>query len=183
MGWRGTLVLCLLVAVAGFYLWFEEVPPEPRPAPRTLLGEPASTGDEETAPLLEFDPAKVASLQFRHGGETRETKRTGASWEGIDSSQAMEDFLASLAGLARIMEVSNDPAALDDYGLRPPASVLEIRLQDPAEPLVLEIGNRNPATTGVYARVNRSGPILLAGALVAWEFEKAFAALAAPEPA
>jgi hypothetical protein len=78
------------------------------------------------------------------------------------------------------MEVSNDPADLRDYGLRPPASILEIRLQDPAEPIVLEIGNRNPATTGVYARVNRRGPILLAGALVAWEFEKAFAALPVP---
>jgi hypothetical protein len=61
---------------------------------------------------------------------------------------------------------------LADYGLDSPRSVLELSLAAQSNPLVLEVGNQNPATTGIYARVDRDGPVLLAGSLLSWEIDK-----------
>jgi hypothetical protein len=73
--------------------------------------------------------------------------------------------------MGRVMEFPSDAGTLKDYGLDSPRSVLELSL-DQGSPLVLEVGNQNPAGTGVYVRVNRDGPIILGGALVLWELDK-----------
>jgi len=183
MSWRGTLVLALIIAVIGAYLWFEETPAPQRDAPQTLLGEPRRLDPTKAVRhLLDFAPADAVAVRLEHDGHTRETTRTEGRWPGT-ADAAINDFLKNLTELGVLAEIPAAPADLKDYGLQPPRSVVAVQRRGDAAPLILEIGDHNPPTTGVYVRIGKDGPVLLAGALVAWEFDKAFRALAAPSPA
>ena len=179
MGWRGTATLFLLTVVVGVYLWFEDAPPKQTEDPTTLLGEP-----REVAPtpplhrLFDFQPAAVVAIQLERAGTTRHTERTGETWNGVADPRSINDFLANIVDLGALAEIPAAPEDLKDYGLAPPRTVLQLSLRDRSGPLVVQVGDRNPATTGVYVRIGDSGPVLLAGALVAWEVDKAFKALA-----
>lgn len=178
MGWRGTLILAVLIVAVGTYLWLAEPPPQaPRRPQVTLLGEPITR--DPNAPvrhLLEFVPTEVVAVELERGGQRYEVKRTDGSWR--PAAPVVSDLLNDLAELGVLMEIETTPAELKDYGLHPPRSVLTLRLRGRHQPLVLQLGDRNPSVTGVYARLGEKGPVVLAGALVAWEFEKAFNALA-----
>ena len=180
MGWRGTALLAFLLVVAGAYLWFEESPPE-QPAP-PLWGAPQPREPTKAIPrLLDFKPADVVAVELERDGEVRKTARQQESWQASVDPRSIDDFLSNLGGLGVLAEIPAGAGELKDYGLAPPKSVLRLRLRDHTAPLVLLIGDHNPATTGVYVRLDESGPVLLAGALVAWEFDKAFKALRSAE--
>lgn len=177
MGWRGTAILALLVLAVGTYLWFEPAPSQDLSRPDEVAREiPTREPTQVMSPLLDFAPADVVGITFERGGRTLETERVGGSWPETEPAGAIEDFLHTLGQMSRLAEIPTTGAELKDYGLQQPRDTLQLRLQDHTEPLVLQIGDHNPATTGVYVRVG-DGPVLLAGALVEWEFEKAFKAL------
>lgn len=182
MGWRGTAVLGLLVAIVGAYLWLEGGSQDEQASRALTFGAPATREPTHAVrPLLGFEPADVVGVRLDQQGVVREGRRDAGSWQG-PAAGALGDFLQNLSTLGVLMDISTEAANLKDYGLQPPHSVLEIRLRDPRPPLILQIGDRNPATTGVYVRIGEDGPVVLAGALVAWEFDKAFRALGATNP-
>jgi hypothetical protein len=165
--------------VIGAYVWFEEAPPEaPGRSTDTLLGEPkAFDPNQPVRHLLEYQPADVLSIRLERDGKMRETERSGETWTTTTTPGAITDFLGNLAKLAVLMDITAGAAELRDYGLDPPQSVVWLQRRGQPTPLVLQIGDRNPSVTGVYVRIGEDGPVLLAGALVAWEFDKAFRAL------
>jgi hypothetical protein len=178
MGWRSTAILALLIAAIGTYLWFEEAPPDNADVSPALFGAPPSQeATTPVQPLLDFQPAEVSEVELDHSGETRRAERQGQRWNPPADSAAIDDFLNNLATLGVLTEIAAGADELRDYGLEPPKSVVRLRVRGHAGPLVLQIGDHNPATTGVYVRIGNSGPVALAGALVAWEFDKAFRAL------
>ena len=175
---RGTLVLALLVILVGAVVWFEEAPPEgPGRSTETLLGEPKSIDPKAVHHLLDFAPGDVVKVQLEHDGVTRTSERTDTGWTSASNPGAITDFLQNLAQLGVVMDIPAGATELRDYGLDPPQSVVRLQTRAQPKPLVLQIGDRNPSVTGAYVRVGESGPTLLAGALVVWEFEKAFRAL------
>ena len=179
MGARGTLALALLIVIVGAVVWFEEAPPEaPGRSTETLLGEPKAVDpNQPVRHLLDFNPADVVKVQLEHAGVTRMTERSVNGWTATSNPNAINDFLANLAQLGVLMDIPAGATELRDYGLDPPQSVVQLQTRGQPKPLVLQIGDRNPSVTGAYVRVGESGPTLLAGALIVWEFEKAFRAL------
>ena len=123
----------------------------------------------------------MASVQLERGGQTRRVQRQDDAWQGTEAPSAVNDFLHTLSGLRVLMNISEVPSAeeLAEYGLAPPLAVIVLHVTGHSEPLVLQIGERNPATTGVYARVGENGTVVLAGALAEWEFDKLFRRLGA----
>ena len=176
MGGRGTAVLVVLIVLAGALVYFDNAPHEAAPD-AGAFSDQIPTPPPTVRPLLNFRPADVVALRLEHDGVVRAARRTDAErWQ----PPALGDFIDTLAGLGALAQIPAEPADLHDYGLQPPQSVLQIQLRGGASPLVIQIGEHNPATTGVYARVGTDGPVVLAGALLAWEFEKAFKALGQP---
>ncbi len=180
MGWRGTAVLAVLVIVIGAYLWSEGAPPGG-------FGRPALVGEapprEPTKPvqhLLQFSPSEVTDIQLEQEGRTRETRRVGDRWRGTEGGDVIDDFLHDLANLGVLADIPAGSGELEQYGLQPPAGVVRLRVQGGATPLVLQLGDHNRPTTGVYARIGDDGPVVLAGSLLAWQFDRAFKALAVP---
>jgi hypothetical protein len=177
MGWRGTGVLALLVVGLAVYVWFEEVP-------ETVPTRSADFGDRQHDPnptpsrrLLEIDPAVVTGIRVQFAGEARHARRTGSAWVGVTPPAAIADFLGALAGLGVLGEMSSAPDTLAQYGLDAPRMIVELEPQDGGTPIVLRVGERNPPGTAVYVQLGESGPVVLVGALLAWEVEKAFRAM------
>jgi len=176
MGWRSTVVLAVLILVIGAYVWFDQTP-QPDPRGMEFGAVPQRAPTTAVQPLLEFRSEDVMSVRLEHAGQIVQAERDGDHWIGAASPGDISDFLRSLGGLGVLAQIPEGAADLKAFGLQPPQRVLQLHLRGVAAPLVLEIGDRNPATTGVYARIGADGPVVLAGALAVWEFDKAFRAL------
>ena len=176
MGWRGTAALAVIAVVLGIYLWLEKPPGNNVPRSGDILQAPQRQPTAPVRPLLKFTPAEVIEIRLEHDGRTVEAQRGAGGWRSTEPPGAIDDFLHNLTQLSVLSDI---PAGdLKDFGLQPAQSILQLQVGDRG-PLVLQISDRNPATTGVYVRLG-DGPVVLAGALVEWEFEKAFRALSAP---
>jgi len=160
---RGTALLVVLLATLAGYLWVVER----RPAPAF----PA-----EPAPLLAVPTAAVARVELVEGerrttavrGERGWTDAAGRPW----SQDPVSDLLAALGALRPLATVDPDPATPGDYGLGPGGRRLELAAADGRPLLALELGERNPAWTGLYARRAGEPAVLLVGGVLAWELEK-----------
>ncbi len=160
---RGTALLVALLATLAGYLWVVER----RPAPAF----PA-----EPAPLLAVPTAAVARVELVEGerrttavrGERGWTDAAGRPW----SQDPVSDLLAALGALRPLATVDPDPATPGDYGLGPGGRRLELAAADGRPLLALELGERNPAWTGLYARRAGEPAVLLVGGVLAWELEK-----------
>ncbi len=177
MGWRGTVLLALVLAGVGALVWFQGSSPERRSGRR--FDDPVRLPTQPIRRLVNIVPGDVTGVRIMRKGERRQAERTDSGWRGADNPTIVNDFLHNLTQLGILMDIPSDPAGLADYGLKPPQSEVSLQLRTAGPPLVLQIGDRNPSTTGVYVRVGENGPAVLAGALVAWEVDKLFNALAA----
>jgi hypothetical protein len=171
MSTRGTALLVGVLAVLGGWLWLLE-----RRTPEASLSV--------SAPLLAAPPARVARVELEQGARRLVALRSAGGWTDADGrpwhGDVIPDVLATLATLAPVMVVDDAPHATGDYGLAPPARRLRLATDAEAPVLDLEIGEPNPAATGLYARVGGRREVVLVGALLGWELEKL--ASAAPDP-
>lgn len=173
---RVTLLLALLFAAALGYAWFDVASDSPGGIWEAMLDPHPTPPGESVKRLLSFDPAAVTSVRVRQGDVTLQTKRTDDGWSGIGRRGAVEDLLHALADLAEILVLDATEGEPADYGLDPAETVVELERSDGA-PIVLLIGHRNPSATAVYARIGANGPVVLTGALVLWEIDKAVKAI------
>jgi hypothetical protein len=170
---RGTgLLLAVMAALLG-YLWFAELRPR-----RQAESVPTA------APLLAIPPAAVARVKLEEEGRRVTAVRRDGAWLDERGRRWREDAVASLVdtlgALRPVMVVAHDPAEPAEYGLGPTAPRLEVAGDDGQPVLTLELGARNPAWTGLYARHAGGREVVLVGALLAWELDKL--RQAAPEP-
>src|SRR5207247_2152362 len=119
------------------------------------------------APPLAVPTATVARGELVEGerrltavrGERGWTDATGRPW----SQGPVSDLLAALGALRPLATVDPDPAAPGDHGLGPGGRRLELAAADGRPLLALELGERNPAWTGLYARRAGEPAVLLVG--------------------
>jgi hypothetical protein len=165
---RGTALLVFAFAGLAGYLWLGELRPRAH-----WRGQPAVVAG---TPLLRVPPAQVTRVDLeerearltalRHDGRWVDPR--GQAWQG----DAVSDLLDTLAGLPEIMVVDPAPENPADYGLGADAPRLRLLGADGRDVLSLEIGERNPAWTGIYARVAGRREVVLVGAVLHWELEK-----------
>jgi hypothetical protein len=177
VGWRGTVVLALVLCAAGFSLYRELIAESPELSWRSVMEGPreAAPGNRITH-LLSFDPATVTAVRLRRGNAEWRTERGAQGWSGVERPGDVDDFLTEMLGLAEILPMQVPPDELGAHGLDPAEEVIELERGSVA-PLVLLLGRRNPPATGVYAQLGRGGRVVLTGALALWEFDKMARAL------
>ena len=160
---RGTLALLgVLIALLG-YLWLVEFPsrraaPSAEPAP--LLAAGARVGRVE----VEDREGRVTAMRSERGW----TDAEGRPWQ----SDAVSDLVDTLGTLRPVMVVDPAPEDPATYGLGPDAPQLRVVAQDGKPLLTLEVGERNPSWTGLYARAAGRPEVVLVGAVLHWELEK-----------
>jgi hypothetical protein len=168
---RGTLVLVVILAALTGYLWLAEV------RPRAGIVAPAPGGHaREELPLLAVPPGRVARVELEQGETLLTALRRDGEWADARGrpwrANVVSDLVETLGALRPVMVVDPDPERPADYGLGPEASRLRLVGADGEELLVLEVGERNPAWTGLYARRAGRREVMLVGAVLRWELEK-----------
>ena len=175
---RGTVLLVALLAVLAGYLYVVELsalrrPPIPKDVP-------------DGPPLLRVPPASVARVDLETDGVALTAVRTATGWADPEGrpwgGEAISDLVETLAGLRPLMVVDPDPGAPADYGLTRPAGRLQLTALDGRTVLALDIGDRNPAWTGLYARLGGRAEVVLVGGVLRWELDKVRKAAPRSEP-
>jgi len=170
---RGTLALLAVLVLVGTWLVFELRPAESDSAP----------GGE---PLLAASPAEVATVELSSPSERLAAVRHAGGWRDAAgrpwAAAPVSDVVHTLAGLRPVMVIDAAPPDLGDYGLAGDATRLRLARADGTTVLDLQLGERNPAGTGVYARRSGRPEVLLVGAILAWEVEKLRAAAPGRNP-
>ncbi|HLK12574.1 MAG TPA: DUF4340 domain-containing protein [Candidatus Binatia bacterium] len=160
---RGTALLLAVLAALGLYVLLE-------------YRRPATLEPEQAPPLLRVAAADVARIEVDDAdgrliavrGPSGWTDGAGRAWQG----DAPSDLLDVLATLGPVMVVDPAPENPADYGLGPDAPRLTLTGAGGTVLLALEVGERNPAWTGLYARAAGEQRVLLVGAVLHWELEK-----------
>ncbi len=168
MSTRGTVMLVAILTVLAGYLWVVELPALRRPPrPRDVPDAP---------PLLTVPPASVARIDFEEEGTRLTAMRREGGWADGEgrawSGTAVSDLIDTLGTLRPLMVVDPNPTALADYGLGQPARRVRVTAADGTPVLTLEIGDRNPAWTALYARLGSRPEVVLLGGILRWELEK-----------
>jgi uncharacterized protein DUF4340 len=177
---RGTGALVLVLTALLGYLWLFEVRPRAGIHPQPVVDE------ANAPPLLDAPAASVARVEIEGAeGTLTATRRNGGWTDGLGHScppGTVSELIDALHELRPLMVVDPDPAELADYGLHEPSARIRLLAGDGHALLGLEVGERNPASTGIYARVAGRREVLLIGALLQWEIGKVRDAVGAPEP-
>ena len=163
-----------LLATAGALLlavWADTVLTRGRPV---LPARPLPTPAEP--PLLHGSIDRVARVEWTRDSERLTLVRTSTGWRDASghpwSAEVVDAALGTLASLHPTTVVGSEPVDLAQYGLAPPRERLELSDDGGRALLAMDIGNRNPAWTGCYARRDGRDEVLLVGALLRWEIEK-----------
>jgi len=163
---RATAVLLGVLTVLVAYLWLVELRPRQR-EPVAASAEPA---------LLTVPPDAVARIDLEEGGRVLTALRTADRWTDGAGRPWRDDTIADLVGtlgsLRPVMIVDEAPHEPAEYGLGPGASRLAVATASGRPALVLELGDRNPASTGIYARRDGRPEVMLLGGILTWELDK-----------
>ncbi len=165
---RGTALLIGVLLALVAYIWLAEVQPR-----RHAARQDVTAG---AAPLLSVPSAAVARVALEERGARLTALRherawldeEGRSWRG----DAVSGLVDALGSLRPVMVVERDPVEPAEYGFGPDALRLELSAEGGQPVLALELGQQNPSSTGVYARVAGRREVVLIGALLRWELDK-----------
>jgi hypothetical protein len=159
---RGTVGLLAVLAALGAYLWLVELRP------------PRATGADAVPTLLDV-PTAAARVELEHGDHRLHAVRAAVGWTDDAGhpwrSDAVGDLLASLASLRPLMVVDPNGEEAEAYGLATPER-LRVVAADGRELSRVDVGQSNPAGTGLYARIDGRSEVVLIGAVLRWELDK-----------
>ena len=152
MSWPRALAYVLVAAVLAIAYAATAPPPPPSPA---------------AAPAPEGPGPSIDSVRLDAGARTVRATRTGEQWDVVEpaDSRVPSDLIAAL--VSAVLEtpaesVSGDTERLADFGLETPSARLSFG-RPGAPPVVLSLGNANPAETGVYGRLEGHPQVILVG--------------------
>ena len=163
---RRLAIMALVALVLGVVVLLTVLPGLAPPVPKR--------GGE---PVVELDPKRVRQVDVvpREGAPYSFARKDGAWFmsrqqgEEAVPSDRLDGFLGTLAGLTRLVVIDEPDANLAEFGLAPPRAVITIR---DGKDLALAVGDRNPPLTALYVQVLPNSDIVLAGAVLLWEFDK-----------
>jgi hypothetical protein len=157
MKFRNTLLLLLLTAAVGAYVYFYEV----------KGGEEREKEKAAAGKLVDIKKDSVTAITIRPDGV--ELKKVGATWELTEPVQYQADdgtvstLLSSLESAQRDQkEITTSRADYAGYGLEPARTELIVR-HEKGEQDTLYLGDSNVTSTMVYARVNHDPEVVLTG--------------------
>ena len=169
---RAATLLGIALALAGS-LWIGSR----RAAPARALGSDPLLRDaaEAVRRVDVIEPGRRLTALRAPGGWV---DSGGRPWEGA----AVGDLVDALGTLRPLMLIETAPRAPAEYGLGGDAARVELGSADGRVLLALDVGDRNPAHTGMYVRRTGRREIVLVGSLLGWELDKLRAAAPAAPP-
>ena len=152
---RSTLILLVAaVAVVG-YLYFVE-------SKRAVPDENAKTK------VFSYDASKITQVDVKSSsGEVTSLRKIKDTWTIVKPTEApadrstVSDIATSLANLEEQRMVDENASDLNTYGLAQPRVDVTFHVEGEKEPKRILLGDKTPATSGVYAKLSTSNRVFL----------------------
>ena len=88
--------------------------------------------------------------------------------------KAVDDIIRSIIGVVETDPVTDNPSDLVQFGLNRPQLEISVWLEGKEEEMTLFLGNDNPTSITLYAKMGDSPRVFLVGSLIRWELKKEF---------
>lgn len=168
MRFRGTLILLVICAAFGGYLYFYEI----------KGGEKREKAKQEEMRVWNLDGSAIQQIDLTTGGKTVSAERTSdKDWKitaprTLDADATELDSMAqSAAGINRESVIETSAVDLTPFGLQSPEISLKLNTKDGKEYSIL-FGNSNPTGNSTYATVGGTNEVFLVANSVASNFNK-----------
>ena len=125
-------------------------------------------GEQQAKQALQFSPDSVAEFSIATDDGSITLERSGNGWALVTpvaaeaDSEAVARLLGSASDAAHDRVVEDSAADLSVFGLERPQLTFSVRRHGESRPQVLQLGNKNPGETFIYARnLERPGRVVL----------------------
>jgi hypothetical protein len=152
MSFRNTIILAIIVALFGVYLYNVE--------------KPAMEREAAQSKLLDVDRAKVTKLSLDSAKGKLELARTGDQWQlvappkGAADTVTVDGIIGALVAAEVKKTVEEKPGDLKAFGLDPPEASVVLTL-DGGQIHKLAFGKKTPIGASAYARRGDEPAVLL----------------------
>jgi hypothetical protein len=148
--WNTLVALAVLGALwAGFRLY-----------DRRKTREAAKTESKPAEKVLPVESDRIRAFTLTpRDGEAFTCARDGKSWVISEPSKLAADQTAVTSWLGSLTSATVDdvvdahPSNLKDYGLDPPATLIEVSTETKPADFTLRLGDQTPTSSGVYAQI------------------------------
>lgn len=156
MGRTGSTLILLAAALGlGGYLYFVE---SERPIP----------DEDAKQKVFAYDASKITQVQVKSsGGEVTALRKTNDTWTIVQPVEApadrnnVSDVVTNLANLEEQRVVDENAADLKTYGLAEPHIDVTFHVDGEKEPKRILLGEKTPASSGVYAKLPAGNRVFL----------------------
>ena len=168
MRFRGTLILLIICAAFGSYLYFYEI----------KGGEKREKAKQAENRVWSLDSSAIQQIDLVAGAETVVVARAGdKGWKitvprTLDADAAVLDSMArSAADINRESVIETNAGDPARFGLQPPQVNLKLKTKEGKEYSIL-FGNKNPTGNSTYAMVGGTNEVILVASSAASNFNK-----------
>lgn len=157
-GGRTFLILLVVALGLGAYIYFIESKRNPSDL-------------EKKDKVFTVESSKIDSIEVKAAsGETTTLKKNGTDWQIVSpdtmdaDASAVTTLVSTLESLEISRVVSDNPSSVKDYGLDPPKYTVGYKLAGETAFHKLDVGDKTPTGSDLYARVEGQPKLLLVGA-------------------
>jgi len=157
-GGKSFLVLLVLAVAIGAYAYFIESKRNPSDL-------------EKKDKVFTLDSSKIDAIEVKAAsGETTTIKKNGTDWQitapaTLDAdASAVGTLVSTLEGLEVGRVVNDNPTSVKEYGLDPPKFTVGYKLAGETAFHRLDVGDKTPTGSDLYARVEGQPKLILIGA-------------------
>lgn len=153
MNFRNTIILAVIVAAFGAYLWYVEKPAAEREAAGKML--------------LEFDREDVVGIELESEKGKIVLARSDGRWtitepRRLDADQtAVNNLLGAIADAELKRTVEESPESLAPFGLEKPEATVQLTLEGGEELPRVALGKKTPIGFSAYAKRGDEPAVLL----------------------
>ena len=177
MGWGKTLLLMLVLVALSFYFYLYEIKGA---AEKKLAEERRKEEAWKKSQIFPYHPQEVITIRLVKNTRTILYQKEENGWwmkQPITikgDEEAADDIIQSIISVVETDPVTDSPADLVQFGLDHPALEISVQRAGEEQAKTLLLGNDNPTSTTIYAKLEGSPRIFLVGSLIRWEVDKEF---------
>jgi hypothetical protein len=177
MKWGRTLFLIGVLVVASIYFYLFEMG---REGERQQAEERKKQEEWRRIQIFPYRPQDFALIKLTMGERVIVYQREEDTWwmkrplAIRGPKNAADDIVKSIINVVETDPVAERPADLAQFGLDLPAITITVMLKGKQAGKTLYLGNDNPTSIMLYAKLEGSPRVFMVGSLIRWEIQKEF---------
>ena len=173
----GTLLLIVVLVALSCFFYIYEIKGT---AKRKQAAEERKKEEWRKSQIFPYQVQDFKKIRIMKDNKTILYQREKQLWwmkepmEIKGDERAVDDIIHSIIGVVETDPVTDDPSDLVQFGLDRPQMEISVWLEGKEEEITLLLGNDNPTSITLYAKMGDSPRVFLVGSLIRWELKKEF---------